>query len=559
MSLRDLFFAVSFRGDTSPIQDMDRAVDSLRENTSSAIDQMQNLGAETSSLRRVTDTASRYIQANWKQITAGALAGGVALESFARSQGEINAQLRSASVVTGMADTSIREMIGGMTDHTFKTRDAVAGMNRLIQSGYNTREQFELLLPMFDTFSDATGIHIVDAIDIFDRTLSALNIPLENASEHMDTFSWLTTQSTVNMQELAMLMRREARGLTDMGASVDHVALAMASLNAEGIRGPRSIMAFQEAMKASEGDINKFFGALGVSEDTLREQAQSLKNSEGLTKQLAAANNSAITPTQKLLSKVDELAFQYGDLAELAGFASLALFGVAKVALILGPLMSLAIVPVLGLIKAGFILLAGAIGLSVGWIVAIVAGLVIAGVLLWKNWDAITAGIASAWEWSVGKISDGWDWVKGKFDGAIEWIQNIDLKEDGINIIKGLISGLKYLNPLTAVTKVAGKIAGGFKDFFGINSPSTLMMEYGLNLTEGLQMGMETEPLGYKTAPSVSNTSTRSTFSPNVVVNVNGDNANARQIASDLEREFDDLMRRYERKLEIRNPAITVG
>ena len=63
----------------------------------------------------------------------------------------------------------------------------------------------------------------------------------------------------------------------------------------------------------------------------------------------------------------------------------------------------------------------------------------------------------------------------------------------GRDIINGLTDGIKSLasEAWESVTGIGEGIKNKFKSFFGINSPSTLFAEYGLNITQGLTGGIE--------------------------------------------------------------------
>lgn len=90
------------------------------------------------------------------------------------------------------------------------------------------------------------------------------------------------------------------------------------------------------------------------------------------------------------------------------------------------------------------------------------------------------------------KIKDAikliWETVKSNIENHFSTIFEI-----GANILQGLIDGIK--SKISAVTNVisdvAGKISDGFKDFFGIASPSKLFKEYGKFLDEGLAIGVK--------------------------------------------------------------------
>lgn len=67
------------------------------------------------------------------------------------------------------------------------------------------------------------------------------------------------------------------------------------------------------------------------------------------------------------------------------------------------------------------------------------------------------------------------------------------MKTVGKNVVQGLWEGMKSMTGwIVGKTKeLASNIAGAFKGFFGIKSPSTLMAGYGKNIVEGLEIGVK--------------------------------------------------------------------
>lgn len=82
-------------------------------------------------------------------------------------------------------------------------------------------------------------------------------------------------------------------------------------------------------------------------------------------------------------------------------------------------------------------------------------------------------------------LSDGWDSVVEYFSGYIE--------DSGGDIVLGLYNGIKdALKNIGAwiKTNIIDPFVKGFKDGFGIHSPSTVMQEMGKNLMQGLLNGI---------------------------------------------------------------------
>lgn len=95
-----------------------------------------------------------------------------------------------------------------------------------------------------------------------------------------------------------------------------------------------------------------------------------------------------------------------------------------------------------------------------------------------------------AWDAIKGVVTSVWDGIKGVFSTIGSTMLQV-----GKDIIKGLIDGIKSM--ATAVwdtTKnIASGISDGIKNFFSIKSPSRLMAEYGVNIGQGLAIGMESQ------------------------------------------------------------------
>lgn len=128
--------------------------------------------------------------------------------------------------------------------------------------------------------------------------------------------------------------------------------------------------------------------------------------------------------------------------------------------------------------------------------------------LIIKHWDTIVEWFAGLWEGVKGIFSNAWEGIKGFFSSLnpVEWFGSMwesvttfftELPGRffgfGRDIINGLTDGIKSLasEAWESVTGIGEGIKNKFKSFFGINSPSTLFAEYGLNITQGLTSGIE--------------------------------------------------------------------
>jgi len=125
-----------------------------------------------------------------------------------------------------------------------------------------------------------------------------------------------------------------------------------------------------------------------------------------------------------------------------------------------------------GLLKAGAMMLANPIVLVIA---AIVAAVALAGYLIYKHWDKISAAFKA-----------GAEWVKSAIGALPDWLKNL-----GARMMDGL---LMMLNPLALANRLVAIAKAGvtaFKDYFGIKSPSRLMMGMGGYITDGLARGID--------------------------------------------------------------------
>ena len=105
-----------------------------------------------------------------------------------------------------------------------------------------------------------------------------------------------------------------------------------------------------------------------------------------------------------------------------------------------------------------------------------------------SNFAAIKKAIVGAFDGIVDTVRD----VFGKVGSIVKGIAN-DAVSWGKDIIAGIGKGMTSMAGWV-VDKAKGVVDGipkAVKSFFGIKSPSRLMMEYGGYITEGLGVGME--------------------------------------------------------------------
>ena len=109
--------------------------------------------------------------------------------------------------------------------------------------------------------------------------------------------------------------------------------------------------------------------------------------------------------------------------------------------------------------------------------------------------DVLQGDWQGAWEHMKNIFISLWNGIKTVVVNAFEGLRALHntLLEIGAHIIQGLINGIK--DRIERVRDIAGEVAetvkGKIKEALSIKSPSQVMHEYGLNISEGLSTGMQ--------------------------------------------------------------------
>ena len=103
-----------------------------------------------------------------------------------------------------------------------------------------------------------------------------------------------------------------------------------------------------------------------------------------------------------------------------------------------------------------------------------------------STFNGLVGGISDIFNTVYTTVTNIWGTVQGFFEG-------IDLFSIGADIINGLINGIGSLvgTLFDKVTSIAGSIKDAFTSALDIHSPSRVFRGYGININEGLAIGLE--------------------------------------------------------------------
>lgn len=100
-----------------------------------------------------------------------------------------------------------------------------------------------------------------------------------------------------------------------------------------------------------------------------------------------------------------------------------------------------------GLIASVWSFTAALLANPITWIVLAIIGLVAALILLWRNWDTVTAAFAKGWEWIKNIFTMGKQWLTEALTGMKNLIAGkfTEFKESGAALLQAFVDGLKSM------------------------------------------------------------------------------------------------------------------
>jgi len=374
------------------------------------------------------------------------MAGGVAATAMAGKVRPLNEANSRLATVTGLSEQAVRDLTLELTDATFPIEDVQSGMDALISRGIDTEEQFRDLLPVFDSFSDATGKDMAESVRIADEVLSAFGIPLEEAGEHIDILTHVTERTDIPLSTLQRNLGRVPDELDAMNIELDDSIAYIEAFRDRGYTGQEAVREFRRAVEEADGDMEKFKDITGFTNEEMEKYAARVAESEGLTGELA--EQVRVGPWEQFQQRLSEITFQYGEQIEAigqygflltgaipligkAGGAMRTMAGTIRTRLIPGLVAAAkstvsyaaiklkSLVPaIIGATTAAWSFTAALLANPITWIVVLIIGLVAAIWYLWRNWDDVSEWLVNSWEWIR-------DTAKAIWGAILEFFTNI--------------------------------------------------------------------------------------------------------------------------------------
>lgn len=316
---------------------------------------------------------------------------------------------------------------------------------------------------------------------------SSMVSPSDKAAEAMDALGISMTDSEGNMMSLegVMLMLREKfAGLTE----------AQQAQAAADIFGREAMSGMLAIINAAPADYDKLREATLDYDGTAKDMAATMQDNLGgqLTKLKSALEGVAIQlgdilmPTiTKVVEKINSWVTAFGNLdpglKEAIVKVGLVVAAIGPLLLAAGSIVSTfgkvsAALHILGPLFAGIPALLGPVGIAIGAIVA-------AGVLLYQNWEEVSAFAGTLWGGIKATAETVAEGVKAAFGGIGDFMERVfdgtaDVIKGFLNtIIKGINWVVDGLNKLSFDIPDWVPGIGGKK--FGVNIPKVPMLAEG--------------------------------------------------------------------------------
>jgi len=354
-----------------------------------------------------------------KQI-GGAMAGaGAAGLKFAGDSKDLTGQLNVTAMGLDVNTDELRKLMLETANVTFSVEETTTTFDTLTRAGMKDAKQMAKSATAFDTLGDAIGKPASQVAKTLVPAFKAFGIGLEDAGDHTDAFTWLTRNTTVELDDFSSAMNYLAPDIDTLGLSLDDTVAIMAALEAKGISGSAATKEFRTAVTAAATGEQSLTDALGLTDAELAIYQTEIAGSTGLTDQYAEAANAQYGTVDKLKHSFSELSVKLGAQLEplegvFAGMTALgpvvmlastsvgantfkligntAAFVAQKTAMAAGKII------MVGVTAAQWLLNAAMTANPIGLVVLAVVALIAIGLALWKYWDEIVAFFGVAWD-----------------------------------------------------------------------------------------------------------------------------------------------------------------
>lgn len=564
--------------------------------------EVDGLEHQSVSLRDRMGGVARSIKSNYLMIGGAIGAAGMAMEGLLRSTQDARYELEVAGFHFNKTTDEMIDMVSAATDATLSQEDYTRAMSRLIEMQVDELDVIDNVIRDLDTLSDATGIDMVEALDLARKAFGSTGDDISQFGEYLDEFYWLQRHTVANLSYVDRALMYHGNELEELGFTMTDIILLFGAMQEAQIEDRNMMRELNTALTDAEGSQKDFYSSLGITNDMLENQAIRLDATRGEVYDAADAYAGTRTIMQEFEQTLQDVNLRMGEIAGEHDWFAPALVGTSAAVLALPQLLKFG---------AALKVVGGAIIGVIGIIPAIIAGAITTLYLFWTNLEEIRDGITGlltddGWLAEIprllGRAFQAWEEDLGLIENianSLEAAFDIDLAGMGQNIMQSLLDGILGMagKVVDGVKNIGDSIVGGLKGVFGISSPASEMWDMAENVGTTFDAGLErfmpktidapalpgmqlsatqSEPLAlerdtrlhdwkpevehrfrpeYDYTPAVAGAGN---FAPTVNINVTGFTGNAEELAGKIDRRvreiFKDNAERYFSEQRRRRP-----
>lgn len=352
-------------------------------------------------------TTGGWLEKNWAAVGVATAGAGLALEGLARQQAPLTEKTRRLADSLGKTEKEMRALAIETSDVTFPLDQVLGLMEKGRQRGLEGAEALQKYALFWDKVGDATGLSS-EALAKAGVALGSVGIAAGEESKALAAFGFVTEYTTGTVDDFLRFIARAGPQLSEMGLTVDDTAAIVGILEREMHMCSRTAKTeFRRAVEDSDGSVEKLKEMLGITEEQFSRYSEKVEESSGIIQRNADTHYEGRTMMEKAQHAASELTYKYGDL--IGAVSSLTPIMVALGPIIKGVSAAKGVMTgimakttigtkALTIATKALIVVKGILLSPIFLVVAAIAALVLAGVLLVRNWDRVRAAGAVVWQ-----------------------------------------------------------------------------------------------------------------------------------------------------------------
>jgi hypothetical protein len=356
---------------------------------------------------------------------------------------KMNASLGQTAITLGVTTSAMRDMVLSVTNVDFGVNEVISTFDELVRAGVTNTDSLKKSATAFDTLGDATGQSADVVASELIPAYKALGQQIPQSANDLDAFTWLVKNTTVDLSDFSTVITRLAPEMSKAGLTINDVVIALAVLNEKGITGRKATQELGDAIETASAQGITLSKALGLTTDEVNKYQTQLNSVTGITQKYADVSNTQYNIIDKLKQAFSVLTLKVGSIMQPLQGVFAAMTALGPVMLFLSTKMGMQILlltqqiilhPIATAQMIAHTVAVAAHAVAVGvataaqwlWNVAMdanpiglliiaIAALIVAVILIAKNWDTVREKTVEIWNDIVGFLKGVWDNIVGFF------------------------------------------------------------------------------------------------------------------------------------------------